>query len=82
MYYIIKRENDLNIITEGTQNSFQLNESTFDIVPSQKNSGLERISDFVVENNVVVKADPRTKSQFTESFESATGIQLQELLFS
>ncbi len=53
----------------------------YDLVKAPKDSGLERISEFILDdNNVFIKSNPRTLTEASQGFESATGIKPQELL--
>ena len=53
----------------------------FDVVRDNKNTQLEIISTFVIDdNNVLIKSDPRIESQMKPKIESTLDIKLQELL--
>ena len=80
MYYIIERVTDLPF--DKSTKSIQLEGSTYDIVSVPRNTALDSVSEFIIdENNVVVKSDPRLELSFRLAIEDAMGIQLQELLF-
>lgn len=78
MYYVIEQEPEL-LEFDNTVAVFTINDKIYDVVSSQKNSALERISDFVIENNVFTKSDPRLEKQMKESLKSV-GFNVKELL--
>ena len=75
--YFIKRETD--IPWDRSEGALLLEGSALDIVTGHKNSGLASVADFIVENNVIVKSDPRTHNKFKELYESQYG-PVDELL--
>ncbi len=81
MYYIIKRELDSGIPFDASLYNIVLGNDIYDIVQTHKNSGLESISDFIIDNDVLVKSDPRVEFKMKPKIESTLGIKLQEVLF-
>ena len=77
MYYIIKKETNENLL----DNSFEikLSNNNYEVIKSFKNSGLELISDFIVEGDVLVKSDIRLEKEFREVYEKEYG-PLKEIL--
>ena len=80
MTYIIERQ-------QGDQPfgssylSISLGNLLFDVVRDNKNSQLEGVSTFVIDdNNVLTKSDPRIEKQMKPKIESTLDIKLQELL--
>ena len=79
MFYVIKRETDLPF--EQSIGEITLQDDVFDVIKFNKNSGLEIISDFIVDDNkVIIKSNPRHENSFKKEFEKLTNIKLQELL--
>ncbi|MCD6435922.1 MAG: hypothetical protein J7L15_05990 [Clostridiales bacterium] len=78
MYYIIKRETSIPFDTSHVQ--IVLGDFIYDVVKGPKNTGLDSISDFIVDGDVLVKSDPRLEKQMKPKIESALDIKLQELL--
>ncbi len=79
MYYIIKRETSIPFdasyvqIVEGND--------IFDIVKGFKNSGLDSISDYIIDDdNVLVKSNPVNERKMKEKIEGTLDIKLKELL--
>jgi len=52
----------------------------FDLVHSSKSSALEGISDFIVENQILIKSDPRIEEEFKKKFTLATKVEIKTLL--
>ena len=80
MIYIIERQ-------QGEQPfgvsylSITIGNLLFDVVKDNKNTQLEIVSTFVIDdNNVLIKSDPRIESQMKPKIESTLDIKLQELL--
>jgi len=81
MYYVIERVLTEDIPFDKTWMTFTMNNKIYDIVKARKDTGLDRISDFIVDDNkVVTKADPRKVTEFKFYFTKATGMDLNELL--
>ena len=82
MTYLIKRES--LIPWDNSQASFTHQGAVYDVVESAKNTGLESVSDYVLEQNTIVKCpineskDDRT--DLFNKFENLTGRRLHELL--
>ena len=81
MTYCIKRET--LIPWDCSSNHFVLHGDVYDIVEAQRDSGLEKVADYILDNNVVVKT-PFNESQndfvdFVDAYESVNG-KIQELL--
>jgi tRNA A58 N-methylase Trm61 len=80
MTYIIERTD--NIPFNASYLSITLNNMLFDIVKDNKNTALENISTFIIDdNNVLVKSDPRLEAQMRPKIEGTLDIKLQDLLF-
>ena len=80
MIYIIERQ-------QGEQSfgasylSITMGKLLFDVVKDNKNTQLEIVSTFVIDdNNVLIKSDPRIEFQMKPKIESTLDIKLQELL--
>ena len=81
MYYCIKREIINDIPFDQTWMSFRIKGDVYDIVKAPKDTGLDKISDFIVDENLVaVKTDPRLDKIFKEEFQKTTDLTLNELL--
>ena len=79
MFYIIKREFDTPF--DNSQAAFTIRNEVYDIVKSFKNSGLDSISDFIIDdNNTLVKSDPRLETPMREEIERTLNIKLETLL--
>ncbi len=78
MYYIIKRETSIPF--DSSYISIVLGDDIYDIVKSSKNSGLDSISDFIIDNDVIVKSNPRLEKQMKPKIESTLDIKLKEIL--
>lgn len=81
MYYCIKRETDISDMPfDNSYIAINIGKLVFDIVKGPKNTGLESISTFIIDNNVIIKSDQRIETEFKNKFERATNIKLQEIL--
>jgi len=78
MIYIIKRET--MVPWDNTQETIVIEGSTYDIVESAQDTGLDSISEYILKDGVIVKS-PNNKNQlFTEVYEKQTKQKIQELL--
>ena len=80
--YIIKRETLLP--WDNSQASFTHRGDVYDVVESNKNTGLESVSDYILEQNTIVKC-PINESKDSQAelfitFENTTGRRVHELL--
>ena len=81
MYYIIKREIDQGIPFDASTYNIVLGNDIYDIVKGIKNSGLDSISDFIIDDqNVLIKSDPRLERQMKPKIEGTLDIKLKEIL--
>jgi len=82
MYYIIERVISEDIPFDKSIGAFTINNQIFDIVKSIKNEGLERISDFIISDELVLEKDtnPRISSGVKKQFEEIMDVKLNELL--
>ncbi len=79
MYYIIKR--DQCIPFDASTYNIVIGNDIYDIVKGIKNTGLDSISDFIVDDqNVLIKSDPRLEKQMKPKIEGTLDIKLKELL--
>ena len=79
MYYVIERVTDIPF--DNSFKSFKIGSLVFDVVKAQKNTGLDSVSSFIVDdNNVLYKSDISIESKFKEIFKRDFGIELNELL--
>jgi len=78
MYYIIKRETSIPF--DSSYINIVLGNDIYDIVKGLKNTGLESISDFIIDNDVLVKSNPAIERQMKPKIESALDIKLREIL--
>jgi len=52
----------------------------FDLIHSSKSTALENMSEFIVDNQILVKSDPRIEEEFKKKFTSATKVEIRTLL--
>jgi len=79
MFYVIKREFDTPF--DNSQAAFTIKNEVYDVVKSQKNTGLDSVSDFIIDdNNTLVKSDPRLETTVREELERVLNLKLHELL--
>jgi tRNA A58 N-methylase Trm61 len=80
MTYIIERT-EHGIPFGSSYLSITLGNLVFDIVKDHKNTALDNISTFVLDdNNVLVKSDPRIEKQMRPKIESTLDVKIQDLL--
>ena len=78
MYYIIKRELEP---LDGSINEVTIKANPYDIVKSPKNTGLDTISDYVVDDNLVLIRYPQGEGEsIAEALRSQTGLDVSLLL--
>jgi hypothetical protein len=82
MYYAIERQDaEYGRMLDATE-SIAIGRRVYDIFVCDMDTRLERISDFVIDENLVVlKADVTAELAFLEEFGNTYG-QVQRLLFS
>jgi len=79
MYYIIEREFDIPF--DQSINAVVIRNITYDIVKSNKSTGLESISDFIIDdNNVLIKSKPGLERIIREETEATLELEINELL--
>jgi hypothetical protein len=81
MIYFIERYTDLPF--DGTIAECQLKDKLYDVLVQPKNSGLDSISDYIIDDNqlgmVFVKSNPREQKLIEQFVEERWG-PMQELL--
>ena len=79
MFYIIERE--FEIPFDKSIDAVVIRNVTYDIVKSSKNTGLESISDFIIDdNNVLIKSKPGLERIIREEAEATLELEINELL--
>ena len=80
--YLIKRET--LIPWDNSTASFTHQGGVYDVVESAKDTGLESVSDYILEQNTIVKCpineSKDSKNELFNTFENTTGRRVHELL--
>jgi len=79
MTYIIKRET--LIPWDQSVSHFTMDGDTYDIVESHKNSGLDGVSDYIIDHDTIIKCPMNESvSKFRTIYKNHTGTDLMELI--
>ena len=69
---------------DKSTNHIEVGGNIYDIVESHKNTGLDSVAEYIMDNSVVVKQPINESAQFqtfVQEVENKTGVRVQELLF-
>ncbi len=82
MIYAIERwDVQMDLPFDNSFASVTIQSKIYDLVKSQKDTGLDKVSDFIIDDNqVLVKSDPRLATEFKQEVQKTQEIYFMDLL--